>query len=101
MRAQAKDPTHRDLVAWPIRRRKLSEEAALRLEAMIRDDTFPPGTMLPSERDLMKMFGVGRASIREALFALNRMGLVRARNGERSRVTTPTPATLITELAGA
>jgi DNA-binding FadR family transcriptional regulator len=89
-----------ELVSWPIRRRKLSEEAALRLEAMIRDGTFPQGTMLPPERELMKIFGVGRASIREALFALNRIGLVALRNGERPRVTTPTPETLITELSG-
>jgi GntR family transcriptional regulator, sialic acid-inducible nan operon repressor len=88
-------------VSWPIQRRKLSEEAAFRLEAMIRDGTFPLGTTLPPERALMKIFGVGRASIREALFALNRMGLVELRNGERARVTTPTPQTLITELAGA
>jgi GntR family transcriptional regulator, sialic acid-inducible nan operon repressor len=88
-------------VSWPIRRRKLSEEAAFRLEAMIRDGTFPPGTMLPPERELMKVFSVGRASIREALFALSRMGLVELRNGERARVTTPTPQTLISELAGA
>ena len=72
-----------ELVSWPIRRRKLSEEAALRLEAMIRDGTFPSGSLLPPERELMKVFGVGRASIREALYALNRMGLVLLRNGER------------------
>src|SRR5215467_15726545 len=98
---QVKESATGELVSWPIRRRKLSEEAALRLEAMIRDGTFPPGTMLPPERELMKIFGVGRASIREALFALNRMGLVLLRNGERPMVTTPTPATLITELSGA
>jgi len=89
-----------ELVSWPIRRRKLSEEAALRLEAMIRDGTFPSGSLLPPERELMKVFGVGRASIREALYALNRMGLVLLRNGERPMVTTPTPETLITELSG-
>jgi len=70
-----------ELVSWPIRRRKLSEEAVLRLEAMIRDGTFPSGSLLPPERELMKVFGVGRASIREALYALNRMGLVLLRNG--------------------
>ncbi|MEA2781811.1 MAG: GntR family transcriptional regulator, sialic acid-inducible nan operon repressor [Rhodospirillaceae bacterium] len=91
----------RELASWPIRRRKLSDEAALRLESMIRDGTFPQGTVLPPERDLMKIFGVGRASIREALYALHRMGLVQIRNGERPRVTTPTPETLITELSGA
>jgi GntR family transcriptional repressor for pyruvate dehydrogenase complex len=57
--------------------------------------------MLPSERELMKIFGVGRTSIREALYALHRMGMIRLRNGERPRVTTPTPETLIAELAGA
>ena len=90
-----------ELVSWPIRRRKLSEEAALRLEAMIREGIFPQGSLLPPERELMKIFGVGRASIREALFALHRMGLVALRNGERPRVTTPTAESLITELAGA
>jgi len=99
--AEIKAPTPSELVSWPIPRRKLSEEAALRLEAMIRDGTFPPGTMLPPERELMRIFGVGRGSIREALFALSRMGLVRLRNGERPRVTTPTPETLITDLSGA
>jgi DNA-binding FadR family transcriptional regulator len=85
----------------PIRRAKLSEQAALRLESLIQDGTFPPGTVLPPERELMRIFGVGRTSIREALFALNRMGLIRLRNGERPRVTTPTPETLVSELAGA
>jgi DNA-binding GntR family transcriptional regulator len=59
-------PTH-ELALRPIRRRKVSDEAALRLESMIRDGAFPEGALLPPERELMKMFGVGRASIREAL----------------------------------
>ena len=85
----------------PIRRLKLSDEAAIRIEALIQDGTFSPGTLLPSERELMKILGVGRTSIREALYALNRMGLIRLRNGERPLVTTPTPETLLLELAGA
>jgi DNA-binding FadR family transcriptional regulator len=89
------------LSAWPIRREKLSDRAAQRLEALIRDGTFPIGTMLPSERELMKLFGVGRTSIREALYALHRQGLIRLRSGERPKVTTPTPEILITELSGA
>ena len=84
-----------------IRKRKLSEETALEIERMIEERKFPAGTMLPPERELMAMFGVGRASIREALFALNRMGLVQVRNGERPYVTTPTPEKLIGELSGA
>jgi DNA-binding FadR family transcriptional regulator len=99
--AVALESTQAVISAWPIRRIKLSDEAALRLETLIRDGTFPPGTMLPSERELMKIFGVGRTSIREALYALHRMGMIRLRNGERPRVTTPTPETVIAELAGA
>ncbi len=85
----------------PIRRRKLSEEAAQRIEAMIAEGTFPSGTLLPPERELMQLFQIGRPSIREALYALSRMGLVAISSGERARVTTPTPDRLITELSGA
>ncbi len=95
------DASRAPLAVVPIRREKLSEQAASRLEALIHDGTFPPGTMLPPERELMRIFGVGRTSIREALYALHRMGLIRLRNGERPRVTTPTPETLVSELAGA
>jgi DNA-binding FadR family transcriptional regulator len=96
-----RDQPRREIGAWPIRREKLSDLAAQRLEALIGDGTFPTGTMLPSERELMKIFRVGRTSIREALYALHRQGLVRLRTGERPKVTTPTPETLITELSGA
>ncbi|MBV9569215.1 MAG: transcriptional regulator NanR [Hyphomicrobiales bacterium] len=90
-----------EFTSWPIRRRKISDEAALRLEAMIRDGTFPEGALLPPERELMRMFGVGRASIREALYALGRMGLVQVRTGERPLVTRPTAENILSELSGA
>lgn len=82
-------------------RRKLSDEVRLRLEEMIRDEVYPLGTTLPSERDLMEMFGVGRPSVREALYALERMGLVKISTGERAKVTRPTPDHFLSSLAGA
>jgi DNA-binding FadR family transcriptional regulator len=85
----------------PIRRRKLYEEVVDRLEALIREGELKPGDSLPAERELMQLFGVGRPAIREALFALNRMGLVVVANGERPRVSSPTPKTLLVELSGA
>jgi len=85
----------------PIRRRKLSEEVAVRLEAMIQEGGYQPGDQLPSERDLMKQFGVGRPAVREALFSLQTMGLVAVSSGERARVTRPTPKLVIESLAGA
>jgi GntR family transcriptional regulator, sialic acid-inducible nan operon repressor len=85
----------------PIRRRKLYEEVADRIEAMIHDGTFAPGGQLPSERELMDTFGVGRSAVREAMLSLQRMGLVAVSSGERSRVLTPTAKALVGELSGA
>jgi GntR family transcriptional regulator, sialic acid-inducible nan operon repressor len=85
----------------PIRRRKLYEDVVARLERLIHSEELKPGEALPSERDLMLQFGVGRPAIREALFALGRMGLIEVANGERARVSNPTPRTLIGELSGA
>jgi len=84
-----------------IRRRRLYEEVAGRLEAMIQEGQYSAGDQLPSERDLMKQFGVGRPAVREALFALQKMGLVAINSGERARVTQPTPKVVFESLAGA
>jgi DNA-binding FadR family transcriptional regulator len=84
--------------AIAIKRRKLYEEVVDHLERMIRDGEFADGR-LPSERELMRVFGVGRPAIREALFHLRKMGLVEIRSGERARVTQPTPQFVIDSLA--
>ena len=83
-----------------IKPRKLSDEVAHHLEQMIRDGEFAEADRLPSERDLMRHFGVGRPSVREALLHLSKMGLVEVRSGERARVTRPTPQFVIDALAG-
>lgn len=85
----------------PIRRRKLSEEVADQLQAMMLNDQLKPGQSLPSERALMTMFGVGRSSVREALYSLQRMGLVSLKNGEPACVTRPSAKALVGELSGA
>ena len=51
-----------------ITRRRLSDEVVDRLEGLIHSGEFGLGDKLPSERDLMERFGVGRPSVREALF---------------------------------
>lgn len=83
-----------------IKQRKLSDEVADHLERMIREGELAEADRLPSERDLMRQFGVGRPSIREALLHLSKMGLVEVRSGERARVTRPTPQFVIDALAG-
>lgn len=85
----------------PVKRRKIYEEVAQRLEEMMLSGALRPGDVLPPERELVETFGVGRSAIREALFALQRMGLVAIRNGERAFVTKPTPEAVVNELSGA
>jgi DNA-binding FadR family transcriptional regulator len=84
-----------------IRRRKLYEEIAERVEERIRNEEIAPGGRLPSERELMREFGVGRPAVREALFHLNRMGLVELRSGERAKVAEPTAEAVVETLSGA
>jgi DNA-binding FadR family transcriptional regulator len=67
---------------------------------MIEDGSYAEGALLPSEGELMQMFGVGRPSIREALFALHLTGMVAITSGERARVTVPSPDTLLFHLSG-
>src|SRR5690554_4514770 len=67
---------------------------------MILEGELKEGDQLPSERELTEAFGVGRTAVREALFALERMGLIETSSGERARVTRPTARRLIKELAG-
>lgn len=84
-----------------IRRRRLSDEVLVRLEEMILSPQYEPGDQLPSERQLMERFGVGRPAVREALYSLQKMGLLEIKSGERGRVTKPTPRILLNELGGA
>jgi GntR family transcriptional regulator, sialic acid-inducible nan operon repressor len=84
----------------PIRPQKLYEQVSARLEARIIDKTYDIGDLLPSERDLMREFGVGRPAIREALIHLRNMGLVELRSGERALVIRPSPEVVVEALSG-
>jgi GntR family transcriptional repressor for pyruvate dehydrogenase complex len=62
----------------PARRRTLSEELTRQLLEQIAADE-SADARLPSERTLAELFGVSRASVREALSALNELGVVETR----------------------
>lgn len=77
----------------PVVRRKLADEVRDRLLTMIRGE-LQPGDRLPSERDLMDRFSVGRPAVREALQSLGTAGLIEINHGERARVAVPDTRTM-------
>lgn len=84
-----------------IRRRKLYESVEERLEEDILSGRLREGDVLPPERELMERFGVGRPAVREALFSLQKKGVVSVGSGERTRVTAPDPGAQLDDLSGA
>ncbi len=83
-----------------LKRSKLFEQVAEVIERRIRDQSLPAGAELPSERDLMREFGVGRPAVREALFHLQRMGLLELRPGARAQVAIPSVRGVMHSVAG-
>jgi molybdopterin/thiamine biosynthesis adenylyltransferase/DNA-binding transcriptional regulator YhcF (GntR family) len=63
----------------PIAHKSLAETVAGKLAASLLDGSLTPGTQLPPERDLMNQLGVSRATLREALKALEESKLIEAR----------------------
>ncbi len=70
-------------------RRKLADEVHDRLLALIERGELAPGAEVPSERELMDRFGVGRPAVREALQALEKTGLIAIHHGRHARVVRP------------
>jgi GntR family transcriptional repressor for pyruvate dehydrogenase complex len=84
-----------------IQRRRLFHEVAERLQESILSGGLQVGDALPSERDLMERYGVGRPAIREALLSLERGGLIVISGGERARVARPTAQRMLEGLGPA
>ncbi|HTJ93561.1 MAG TPA: FCD domain-containing protein [Pararobbsia sp.] len=84
-----------------IKRQRLFDQVAQHLEAMILSGEVGVGDAMPSERELMDRFGVGRPAVREALLWLNKKGLISVSAGERARVVEPDPMELLEHLSGA
>jgi GntR family transcriptional repressor for pyruvate dehydrogenase complex len=74
----------------PASRRKLSETVAQQLMEAFRD--LPPGTKVPSERELTKDLGVGRSTVREALNGLAVLGVLSIRHGQGAFIAEEAPA---------
>jgi len=65
-----------------IRKSSAPEMVAEQIVAQITAGELQPGTQLPAQRDLARMLGVGRSSVREAINALVVMGYLEPQQGK-------------------
>ncbi|BES65038.1 FadR/GntR family transcriptional regulator [Gottschalkiaceae bacterium SANA] len=65
-----------------VKNKKVYQHVIEQIQNMVMTGTLKKGDKLPSERDLVEQLGVSRASIREAIRALEMIGLVESRQGE-------------------
>lgn len=100
MKPRAVPETRLELETTPISRPKLYEIVAEKLEQMILSEQLKPGDALPSERDLMVAFQIGRPAVREAFLALQNKGLIVTESGRRARVATPSIEKVASALNG-
>ena len=82
-----------------IPRSKVYQEVAKQLERRITEE-MKPGDLLPPERELVRMLGVSRSSVRDAIRSLELMGLLEPRQGIGTVVCRPA-ATPVNPLATA
>ena len=66
----------------PVDRTTLTGDVCRKLISHLVRGDWAEGDRIPSERELCEMLGVGRASLREALKALEIMGMIEVRVGD-------------------
>lgn len=66
----------------PVKDAKVYIETLEQIRRIIREDGLVAGDKLPSERELSERLQVGRSSVREALRALEFLGIIETRRGE-------------------
>jgi GntR family transcriptional repressor for pyruvate dehydrogenase complex len=83
----------------PIKSTRIYEEIVRQIKTMIGEGRLKSGDQLPPERDLAEKFVVSRTSVREALRALESLGLIEIRPGEGTFVREVSVEALIEPLA--
>ena len=70
----------------PIRRVSSFQEVVYRFEELLRTGALKPGQKLPAESELARAFQISRPTLREALKALNLLGLLVSKTGDGTYV---------------
>jgi len=84
--------SHRALFqTFELRRENVNEQIADMVQEMINSQKLRVGDRLPSERELARLLGVNRATVRESIRILQQRGLVDMRIGSGTYVTQVPP----------
>jgi GntR family transcriptional regulator, transcriptional repressor for pyruvate dehydrogenase complex len=83
-----------------VKKKRVHEEITAQIRRQLAEGRWEPGDRLPAERDLAETFQVSRSSVREAIRALESMGLVRIRTGAGTFVAS-TSESLLSPLVSA
>jgi GntR family transcriptional repressor for pyruvate dehydrogenase complex len=70
-----------------IERKRLSDQIIEQITSSIAKGKLKVGDKLPPEHVLMKQFGVGRSSLREAMGAMSLMGIISIKPGHGTQIT--------------
>lgn len=81
----------------PLARVRLYEQVAEQISSWIKEHDLQPGDRLPAERELAARLGVSRATLSQALVALEVIGAVAVRHGDGTVVASSPGASRIVE----
>jgi GntR family transcriptional repressor for pyruvate dehydrogenase complex len=77
-----------------VKKKRIHEEIIAQIRDQLAEGRWKPEDRLPSERELSERFRVSRASVREAIRALESLGLVTIKTGEGTFVASGSEALL-------
>ncbi|TCO26390.1 GntR family transcriptional repressor for pyruvate dehydrogenase complex [Kribbella steppae] len=80
-------PSNRPVPPRPVLRSRLYEQVADQISTWIMENGLLPGDRLPPERELAQRLGVSRATLSQALVALEVIGAVVVRHGDGTVLT--------------
>lgn len=87
------------VVFKPIKTKRIYEQIVEQIKELMRQGNLKPGDKLMSERELSDKLGVSRTSVREALSALDFLGILESRHGEGTFISEVSEQVLIEPLA--
>jgi GntR family transcriptional repressor for pyruvate dehydrogenase complex len=81
----------------PIDRTSVVQAISEQIFSLVRSGELTPGDRLPTEGEMVRTFGVSRASVRESLRALEALGLIETKVGSGSFVAVIGPKSLVND----